>query len=112
MAFTFSLDATWALHQEANSLDDVEFFGTEAGGKVRSGNIYRYGSEGGYEVCQGLPTDHLEGMVAGSRTAHFVGACLGEHAPMVTVDQALAVQAVIDAIYQSSETGKQVDVTW
>jgi predicted dehydrogenase len=107
--FSLTLDATWAIHQEYPSLDDVEVFGTEAGSRARRNELYSYAPEGGYTIQQNPPTDGLD-MVHGNRVAHFIGACLGEHAPLVTVQQALVVQAVIDAIYESSRTGKQVDL--
>lgn len=104
------LDASWALHQPAANYDDLHLFGTTAGGSANSGEMYRFGAEGGYEVVQGLPAGDLP-TVSGSRFTNFIGACLGEHEPEVTVPQALAVQAIIDAIYESSRSGRDVAIT-
>ena len=42
------------------------------------------------------------------RGVNFVRAVLGEEAPCVTIDQALKVQGILDAIYQSAKEGREV----
>ncbi|TVR46540.1 MAG: gfo/Idh/MocA family oxidoreductase [Planctomycetota bacterium] len=105
------LDASWALHQPEPNYDDLHLFGTAAGGSANSGEIYRFGAAGGYEILQGLPAGDLA-TVSGNRFSNFIGACLGEHEPEVTVAQALAVQAIIDAIYASSNNGRDVEISF
>ena len=39
---------------------------------------------------------------------HFVNVILGREEPCVTLDQVLSVQRVLDAIYRSAATGREV----
>jgi predicted dehydrogenase len=42
--------------------------------------------------------------------AHFVDVVLGRAKPYVKPEQSLAVQKILDAIYKSSETGREVRI--
>ena len=44
----------------------------------------------------------------GDRFVNFVKAILGEEKPCVTMEQALAVQKTLDAVYQSAKEGREV----
>ena len=43
-----------------------------------------------------------------SRVHHFVNALLGKETPIIAVAEALAVQKILDAIYNSAETHREV----
>lgn len=105
---SIALDASWALHQAQANLDEIQVFGTAAGGCANSGEIYQFAQDGSYQILQGASKDHLSDMLSGNRFTNFIGACLGEHPPAVTIEQALAVQAIIDAIYESTLSGREV----
>ena len=105
---SITLDASWALHQSTATIDEVNLFGTKAGAAANADELYRFGDDGGYTITQGASQDGLPEQLSGSRFSNFIGACVGEHAPAVTVEQALAVQAIIDAIYESSRSGHEV----
>ncbi|TVR09172.1 MAG: gfo/Idh/MocA family oxidoreductase [Planctomycetota bacterium] len=105
-----ALDASWALHQAQANTDEVQVFGSKAGGLANAGEIYRFAEDGGYQVLQGGEKNNLPPTVSGNRFSNFIGACLGEHPSEVSVEQALAVQAIIDAIYESSASGRDVAI--
>jgi predicted dehydrogenase len=102
-----SLEAAWALHQPTPNEHDVVLYGEDAAMAVYSDAIYRSGSDGEYQVLNDVATPELP-LPHCSRAAHFVNVLLGEEQPLVTVEEALKVQAALDAIYESSATGREV----
>ena len=103
---TLCLDVSWALHQATSNELNVQLFGTEAGASVYPAELYRYGRNGGeYQVIQ--DPDAAITYAHKSRFHNFINAILGDEEPCVTMEQALAVQAVIDGIYKSCQTGKE-----
>lgn len=100
------LDAAWAIHQKDNSPFDVQLYGTEAGATAYGQELFRYGEEGSYQVIQNPPAKlaypHKD------RFHHFINVLAGEEEACITIDQALAVQRILDAIYESSATGHEV----
>jgi predicted dehydrogenase len=106
---TLQLDASWALHQETRGQHNVELFGTEAGASVFPAKVFRFGKKiGEYEVVEPqnvkIPYPHC------NRFVNWIDVILGKDEPMATPVQSLTVQKVLDAIYKSSETGKEVRV--
>ena len=105
---TVSLDAAWALHMpQANDMDIV-LHGSDAGYATYQRTLFEFGDhDGEYRLTQApvtgeLPFPHC------SRVSHFVNVIRGEEQPLVDIEQALAVQRVLDAIYQSSQSGAEV----
>ena len=104
---TLQLDAAWACHQETNGSHGVQLFGTEAGGAMPNLKLFRYGKKKGeYEVVEPqnvkIPYPHE------SRFIHWIDVILKKEKALCTVDQALIVQTIIDGIYRSSQTGKEI----
>ncbi len=104
---TVSLDVSWALHQRDSNAMNVNLFGTEAGATVYPAEVYAYGAnKGEYQLLQNpAAASQYE---HSSRFFNFINTILGEEQLCVTIEQALAVQSIIDAIYQSSQSGKEV----
>lgn len=103
---TLTLDVSWALHQAQGNLMNVNLYGSEAGASVYPAELYKFGdSDGEYHVVQIAQTDMIYPHT--SRFHNFINSVLGDEAPCVTIEQALAVQAIIDAIYESCRTGKE-----
>ena len=74
---------------------------------VYSDQLFRSGASGEYQIIQGAQTPPLP-YPHRSRAHHFVNVLLGEEELLVGVDQALAVQKILDAIYESAATGREV----
>lgn len=106
---TMSLDVSWACHTDVGNRNDVTIFGTEAGAGAYPARLFKPSPEGHYQVIEG-PTAPLK-WEKGCRFYHFIDAALGRAEPGVTIAQALAVQAVLDGLYQSSATGREVAIT-
>jgi predicted dehydrogenase len=105
---TVSLDTSWACHQAVGNREGVELFGTEAGASLRPARLYR-GSAGlpaTYEIVDelkvALKMPHQE------RFHNFINHLRGEEELCVTTQQALVVQKILDAIGESSRSGKEV----
>jgi predicted dehydrogenase len=104
---TVSLEAAWALHQPARDEMGAELFGEDAGLSVYRNQLYRPGDDGTFSTVEGLPDGPLAYPHC-SRAHHFVNVLLDREPPAVTPSQALTVQRVLDAIYASARTGREV----
>ena len=101
---TVYLQASWAAHQASADCNSTELFGTDAGLSLRPLRLLRpvrrgYLSE---EVRQ------LPNLVDANRMVHFIDCLLGRAEPYVNVSESLAVQRILDAIYRSALTGREV----
>ncbi len=106
---TVQLDASWVLHQAENVKSSVELFGTEGGASLMPLQIYRFGKKKGeYEVTE--PQNVKLTYPDADRHMNWINAILKKEKPACTPAQALTVQKVLDAIYKSSETGKEVRI--
>jgi predicted dehydrogenase len=104
---TLTLEASWALHMPDATRHDVLLHGTEGALSAVTGELCAFGAVPGEYLRLATPTATLPYPHA-CRFRNFVATLLGTEAPCVTLAQALTVQRIIDAIYQSSATGREV----
>lgn len=102
---TLTLDVSWARHQGESDRMNVVLSGSEAGAACYPGELYRAKSNQ-YETTP-LPELPLT-YPHQSRFHNFIGAILGSEALCATPAQALAVQRILDAIYESSRLHREV----
>ena len=106
---TVSLDVSWACHAEDESRMGVHLFGTEAGASLFPTKVFRNDPlRADYDVI-----DNVQGEVAYphfDRIHNFTNVLLGTEQPCCTVEQALVVQSILDAIYESCRTGQEVRI--
>jgi predicted dehydrogenase len=105
---TVTLEAVWACHTLKGNSNDVELFGTEAGAQVFPAQLFRYSKHdnAAYEILEQLKDPKKPGM--SDRFTNFINH-LHDGSPLCcTLDQALAVQKVLDGIAESSRTGREV----
>ena len=107
---TVTLDTSWACHQGVANRDNVEIFGTEGGASVRPARLYRASTAtpGSYEIVDEIKMDLK--MPHQERFHNFINHLLGTEELCVTMQQALVVQKILDAIAESSRTGKEARV--
>ena len=86
---------------------NVVLHGSEAGAGLYPGELYRFGSDKGVYEVSTLAETALAHPHA-NRFHNFIGAVLGKEALCVTPAQALSVQRILDAIYESSRSGREV----
>jgi predicted dehydrogenase len=101
---TVLLEASWAGHLD--NVDGTQIFGTEAGLKFNPLQIYHDTPEG-YKVED---VELLPPTVNPNRMAHFIDVLLGRAEAYVKPSESLALQKILDAIYESSRTGKEVRI--
>ena len=103
---TVQLEASWMRHQEQGNLQNVEMYGTKAGAELYPARLHREGTSG-YEHIElqsvgELPFPHC------SRYQHFADVLQGKAKQLVSWEQSLAVQGILDAIYQSAHEGREI----
>ena len=104
---TLELNVSWILHQEQGDRNNVELYGTEAGASLAPLKLFRHARQpGGYEVV--VPHNVRIPHRYENRQANWLDAILGKDKPLCTMEQALVVQRILDAIYASSASGREV----
>ncbi|WP_226006243.1 Gfo/Idh/MocA family protein [Natrinema salinisoli] len=106
---TISLEAAWATNREESM--DFRVRGTEAGAQFDIGDTDLRILEAGTAGCDHYTNVDMTGDAAvtgyGEQDEQFLEAIATAGAPETnTVEEALTVQRVIDAIYRSSESGR------
>ena len=107
---TVTLDTTWACHQAAGNMENVEIFGTEAGATLRPARLFRGGSTApsNYEVLDEIKVPLK--IPHGDRFHNFINHLLGEEELCTSTQQALVVQKILDGIAESNRTGREVRI--
>ncbi len=104
---TVLLEISWAAHQAEGDNNGTQLFGTEAGLKSPPPlQLFRNGANG-YSTEL---VDHLPNFVDGNRMKHFIDVLLGKAQPHVKPAESLAIQKILDAIYLSAKTGKEIRI--
>jgi len=102
-----SLEAAWALHQDQGNDHDVVLYGEDAAMAVYADRLFQPGENGEYHVIQSAATPEIA-YPHGSRAHHFINVLLGDEPAIIDLDQALAVQRILDGIYESATTNSEV----
>ncbi len=103
---TVLLEASWAAHGPLADSNSTQLFGTEAGLMVPPVQIFRQTSAGYSSEAVNL----LPPRVSTNRMVHFIDCLLGKAEPLVKPAESLAVQKILDAIYASASTGREVRI--
>lgn len=104
---TVNLEVAWAIHQEEANRHNVEIFGTDAGITAFDSRLCHFGKEKGeYEVV--VPEKVEVPHPHGNRFINWIDAILDQGKLLCTLDQALAVQKILDAVYTSAQSGREV----
>lgn len=106
---TLELNVSWVLHQETGDRNNIQLYGTEAGAELAPLKLFRFGKkQGEYEVVQ--PQNVKIPHRYANRQVNWLDAILGKDKPLCTVEQSLVVQQILDGIYASSASGKEVRI--
>jgi predicted dehydrogenase len=105
---TVSLDAGWAGHQERADDRDVLLYGTEGSASVYTERLFKSGASRGEYLTVQNPGNAPLAYSHASRFHHFINVVLGTEKPTIPLEQSLAVQRILDGIYESSRTGREV----
>ena len=99
---TVLLEASWAAHLD--NYDGTQILGTEGGLKFPPLQWY-HSTPDGPEVTD---VEMLPPLVNTNRMVHFIDCLLGEAEPFIKPSESLALQKILDAIYESSRSGREV----
>lgn len=102
---SLEVEASFAINQKERDKRNVRIFGDKLGASLFPFEIY--GEECGQLIDQTYPFLEMRDWHLDS-DKNFVNACLGQEEILVTATQGTYVQKVIDALYQSAESGKPV----
>jgi len=103
---TVLLEASRAAHGPLADSNSTELFGTEAGLSLPPVQVFRQ-TPTGYSIETAKP---LPPLVNTNRMVHFIDCLLGKAEPFVKPSESLAVQKILDAIYASASSGREVRV--
>lgn len=108
---TLELGASWIRHQKSGAERDLIVYGTKACAEIRAAEgdkIYRPSrkKQGEYEGID-IPAAP-KSKARNSRITDWLDGVAGKRKPLCTVKQALTVQKILDGVYKSSKTGREV----
>jgi len=101
---TLMLRACWAANI-AETFRETRILGTQGGASMWPLRIFK---EMHHSLVDITPTNLAEVKSHTKEIEHFIACVRGEAECLVVLEQVLDVQAVLDAIYESSETGREV----
>ncbi len=103
--YTVTIETSWAgFHPGDDREHGIELLGTEAGMSLYPAKLFK-------QSLQGFETTHFYNAKNGpveDRITHFVNCIIEGKKPLIPLEESLKVQQVMDAIYLSAETGKEV----
>jgi predicted dehydrogenase len=103
---TVILEISWALHADGGKDHGIDLYGTEAGASLFPAKILRVRA-GNYET---ITPDIKSLPLPEDRMVHFIDCVVKGIPPLVKPEESLKVQKILDAIYESSKTGKEVRI--
>jgi predicted dehydrogenase len=101
---TVLLEVSWAAYQAEPVVNATQLFGTEGGLSVPPLRVIR-------PTKRGYATEDVDAaplLAHSNRMVHFIDCLLGRAEPLVRPEESLAVQKILDAIYRSAATGREV----
>jgi predicted dehydrogenase len=103
---TVLLETSWAAHGPLVDVNATQLYGTEAGLILPPVQLFKQ-ARGGYTTQF---VDPLPPAVNTNRMVHFIDCLLGAARPFVKPAESVAVQKILDAIYTSAATGREVRI--
>ena len=103
---SLAIEISWAAFQEEANTRGIDLFGSEGGGSLFPAKVFKKRGPN-YETI--IP-DGVELPLPIERMHHFVDCIVEKKKPVCAMDQSLAVQKILDGLYESSKTGKEVRI--
>lgn len=108
---TIQLEATWAEFMEQKEYSNIELKGTDGGLNLRPMKLFKCAKDGSYQIIEPAPFAG-KGNINKGRLYNWLEAIEGKTEVLCKPEQSLAIQKIIDAIYESSKTGREVIIDW
>lgn len=103
---TVLLESSWAEHAEDDGFNGTRLYGTDAGLQLPPLRLF-------HSTPKGNVIEHITprtDLVNPNRMVHFIDCLLGQAKPYILPAESLAVQKILDAIYKSATTGREVRI--
>ena len=103
---TVLLETSWAAHGPLVDVNATQLFGTEGGLILPPVQVFK-------QMKDGYTTQFVDALpppVNTNRMYHFIECLLGKAKPFVKPAESVAVQRILDAIYTSAATGREVRI--
>jgi predicted dehydrogenase len=99
------LETSFALNMKTKQEMSIELFGDKGGASVFPPTIYqeKHGNHVNLELPFLPESNNREKAIS-----QFIDSCLGKGQPQVTAEQGITLQKIIQAFYQSSESGEAI----
>jgi predicted dehydrogenase len=109
---TLSLDVSWAVHMDTDSLPFVHLMGSKGGASIRGqkGKLLTEDFDGTVDVDLIPPEDDEGERVRVSR--HFIECICEGKEPLTSAITGYTNNLILSAIYESSRTGREVQLYW
>ncbi|MBC2607403.1 Gfo/Idh/MocA family protein [Pelagicoccus albus] len=107
---TINLEASWAAHMAERERVNVELFGTEMGASVYPAKVYKRNDpiNADYQIVENVAA--TPALPHCDRFHNFVNHLVSGEPLLAAAHEILTVQKILDAIAESSRTGKSVDL--
>ncbi|MDQ8202317.1 Gfo/Idh/MocA family oxidoreductase [Pelagicoccus sp. SDUM812003] len=106
---TVCLETSWASHIPENERLNVELFGTDLGASVYPAKLYKRDPlDADYRTIENIAAK--PGLPHCDRFHNFINHLFEDEPLIVSGEQALAVQRILDAIAESCRSGKSIDL--
>jgi predicted dehydrogenase len=104
---TVILESSWAAYHAADAREyGIDLMGMEAGLTLFPARVFKNGPNGYETIDISVPKLAYDE----DRVHHFVSCVLESKRPMVSLEESLKLQKILDAIYLSAKNGKEVKV--
>ena len=104
---TVMLEVSWAIQADGGKDNGVDIYGTEGGANLYPAKIFKVKGTN-YET---ITPDFKKLPVPEDRMVHFADCVLNKTEPIVKPEESLKVQKILDAIYESSKSGREVRIS-
>ncbi|HLU23095.1 MAG TPA: Gfo/Idh/MocA family oxidoreductase [Bacillaceae bacterium] len=108
---TLSLEVSWAAHKDTDDTATVQLMGTEGGALLKGNTLRFYTEKFNQPIDVDIPvmTEESERILLNK---HFIECIREGKEPISSSLTGLTNNLIIDAIYESSVTGKEVLINW
>lgn len=109
---TLTLDVSWAVHSDTDSAAYVQLMGTDGGATIRGESASFFTERFGEPVDVPLAAPHNDAGDRARLSRHFLACVRGQEQPVAPALAGFTNQLILDAIYQSSQSGREVELDW
>ena len=104
------VEASFNLNQKSDNLTDVSFYGDKAGYNLNNSELYTVMNNQLADIKIKGENNFNFGRDFGREAKNFIDAIEGKATLLANADDGVELMRILDAIYESAETGRSVDI--